>query len=624
VFRYLFGDTRAIEIRAPRYKGRQSTVVSRFRPGDFQGAVAEVLRLSGNAPAIYAVMNGVDPSMPIGRSLRGATGPDGKYKGPGATAEDIPSRRHILIDSDPVRPSQTNATEEEKEYAKVVSEEAQAYLAGQGFSEPMRSYSGNGPHAIYPADLGCDEDTTLLVKSFLVALSGRFSNDRAKIDTGVHDLPRLVKVPETWVAKGPHSEDRPHRYSRILSIPEDSGFVTAEMLRAVVSDLAPPPAKPTLDVDAQIERKLEKSTNAPPPSRAFIVEATNGMPAEERARGYVFASEFPDSIAGEEGHKRLYRVACELVDGFGLTRTEAMPIFQEWNAAKAQPPESQRQLDHKLDDAIKNHPVPSLNRLKAEWNGKPSVNGKDLSPPEPEPWKPLRLGELPPVPDFPLDVLPEPVERLVVEAATSIGCDPAMVAGHVIPTAGGLIGRSASLLQGTNRFDHATVNLAVIAQPGDGKTPALDYAIEPVLEIDRMLVEDFEREKELYKSELKERLGKENGEDEEPEPPVLSRIWTDDVTMESVSRVLAASPRGVIMIRDELSSLILSLNQYKRGAGSDRPNLLKIWSSKPVLIDRVQNQNGEPVRIPFPFMCITGNCPPQRSARWSIPRATTG
>jgi hypothetical protein len=80
--------------------------------------------------------------------------------------------------------------------------------------------------------------------------------------------------------------------------------------------------------------------------------------------------------------------------------------------------------------------------------------------------------------------------------------------------------------------------------------------------------------------------------------------------MEAAFRVLAANPRGLIMIRDELSSLILGLNQYKGGSGNDRPNLLKTWSSKPVLIDRVLNEFGEPIRIAFPFLCIAGNLPP--------------
>src|SRR5262249_19839603 len=103
----------------------------------------------------------------------------------------------------------------------------------------------------------------------------------------------------------------------------------------------------------------------------------------------------------------------------------------------------------------------------------------DAPPPEGEPWEPLRLGELPPVPAFPLPGLPEDAAGLVVEAGRAVGCDPGMVAGPVLATAGGLIGRSASLLMGANHFAHACVFQANVALPGDGKSPSLDYATGP-------------------------------------------------------------------------------------------------------------------------------------------------
>jgi hypothetical protein len=93
----------------------------------------------------------------------------------------------------------------------------------------------------------------------------------------------------------------------------------------------------------------------------------------DRARAYVFSPGFPESIEGSFGHGPLYRCACELVDGFGLDRADARPILSDYNQQKARPPESEYQVDHKLDDAIKDHPVPSLKRLNA---GRPEVNGR--------------------------------------------------------------------------------------------------------------------------------------------------------------------------------------------------------------------------------------------------------
>jgi hypothetical protein len=82
-----------------------------------------------------------------------------------------------------------------------------------------------------------------------------------------------------------------------------------------------------------------------------------------RARAYVMSPRFPDSIEGQRGHDKIFNAACRLVDGFGLSYAQAMPILQEYNATKANPPESERQLDHKLRDALKTYPSPSLKQL---------------------------------------------------------------------------------------------------------------------------------------------------------------------------------------------------------------------------------------------------------------------
>src|SRR5208337_1561572 len=59
-------------------------------------------------------------------------------------------------------------------------------------------------------------------------------------------------------------------------------------------------------------------------------------------------------------------VASVLVDGFGLTFDQALPIFQDWNRDKAQPPESNEQVRHKLNSVFKKHPVPSLKLLNGD------------------------------------------------------------------------------------------------------------------------------------------------------------------------------------------------------------------------------------------------------------------
>src|SRR4051812_35561325 len=58
-------DSHAIELRAPKTRPPKTSgeinVVKRFAPGAFAEAAGAAYKLSGHAPAVYLVMNGIDP-----------------------------------------------------------------------------------------------------------------------------------------------------------------------------------------------------------------------------------------------------------------------------------------------------------------------------------------------------------------------------------------------------------------------------------------------------------------------------------------------------------------------------------------------------------------------------------
>ena len=231
----------------------------------------------------------------------------------------------------------------------------------------------------------------------------------------------------------------------------------------------------------------------------------------------------------------------------------------------------------------------------------------DQQPPDGEPWPALRLGTLPPAPGFPLHVLPSAARRLVAEAASAIGCDPSFPAVDVFAASAGAIGRSRGLNLGSNQFARASLFVAAVGAPGDGKSPAFGYATEPIRRLDNEFMEAFREAKARYREALK---ASKKGEGPSPPEPVPVRLGVDDTTVEALFRILAANRRGLLMMRDELSALLKGLGQYKGGGGSDRPNLLKIWSGQPFSIDRVLNEFGEPIHIPFPMLSIVGNMTP--------------
>jgi len=110
------------------------------------------------------------------------------------------------------------------------------------------------------------------------------------------------------------------------------------------------------------------SEGAPEPFPSLLVDVANrprGVPlplmraqeaparldVEERARRYV--DTMRESVSGKGGHDSLFRVACALVNGFDLPIASARRIVDDYNATKAAPPWSDKEITHKLDDAAK-------------------------------------------------------------------------------------------------------------------------------------------------------------------------------------------------------------------------------------------------------------------------------
>lgn len=154
--------------------------------------------------------------------------------------KDILSRNVLFIDIDPVRPSKTSATDEEKAAAKYIGEEIQAYLTTRGFPTPAWVDSGNGYHLYYLIDLFNSLESTNLIKNFLSALGDKFDTLAVKVDRTVYNAARISKLPGTWARKGEDRKDlipsRPHRLSTVLFVPEKITIVTKEMLEEIISE----------------------------------------------------------------------------------------------------------------------------------------------------------------------------------------------------------------------------------------------------------------------------------------------------------------------------------------------------------------------------------------------------
>jgi len=91
---------------------------------------------------------------------------------------------------------------------------------------------------------------------------------------------------------------------------------------------------------------------------AFRYKSGGKPPADpgdlvQRARKYLAA--MPAAVSGQGGHNQTFTAACVLVQGFGLSHKEAWPLLKEYNE-RCQPPWSDKELWHKLEDAEKADP----------------------------------------------------------------------------------------------------------------------------------------------------------------------------------------------------------------------------------------------------------------------------
>jgi hypothetical protein len=229
----------------------------------------------------------------------------------------------------------------------------------------------------------------------------------------------------------------------------------------------------------------------------------------------------------------------------------------------------------------------------------------DPEPPPPKsiPIKPIPLGAAPPAPAFPLDVLPDPLRKLVEEGAWAFNCPSDFFGVYLLGLASGAIANSRHLSITRTHSQAPCLYLAVVGPPGSGKSPALKTLRRPF-----DLAE--QRNRRIWEEEMAS--WKKADEEDRGQRPILQRVLVSDITTESLGLVLSENPRGLVMVRDELMGLIAGMNQYKGGKGSDRQVYLALWSGDTISIDRKsdRSQEGAPLYVADPFTSIVGGIQP--------------
>ena len=233
--------------------------------------------------------------------------------------------------------------------------------------------------------------------------------------------------------------------------------------------------------------------------------------------------------------------------------------------------------------------------------GKPQPHTGNATGSDADGWtEPLPLPTLPKVLAFDLRLLPDKFAPWVADAAERARFAPDFAAVAAMVAFGSLVGRRIGLrLKAMDDWtEYGNVWGALIGLPSSLKTPAMRDAMAPFKRLqfgaDEIAAKDalifaVELEKAKIRNEAAKKAAKtslaENPNAKldlvlEPLPvaPPSRVYWTSDATVERLGEILAENPNGLLVERDELSSLLTSLEDERNATA--RGFYLTGWSGK--------------------------------------------
>jgi hypothetical protein len=215
-----------------------------------------------------------------------------------------------------------------------------------------------------------------------------------------------------------------------------------------------------------------------------------------------------------------------------------------------------------------------------------------------------RRGELP---DFPVDTLSPPWQAWIGRAAHGAGVTPGHIAVPLLGVASSLIGTARRVRASRSWSEPMSLWACVVAPSGDRKTPALRVTLRALDLIEKnnsatVNIARIAHETRVRKSKEAMKKWKDERQaalDAKParEPPsmpvdaidpgdfISPRLYATDPTIESLASLLRVRPRGMTLIRDELSGLFSNMGRYS--SGSDRPFWLEAWNGGRHVVERV-------------------------------------
>ncbi|MFD1558684.1 YfjI family protein [Paraburkholderia silviterrae] len=244
---------------------------------------------------------------------------------------------------------------------------------------------------------------------------------------------------------------------------------------------------------------------------------------------------------------------------------------------------------------------------------------------------PLPKQDLASVQPFDTALLPESLQPWGADIAERMQCPADFVAATIMAALGVVIGRRVGIRPKANDdwTEYANQWVCIVGRPSVMKSPAMTAALAPFKRLEAEAIKQYEFEMQGYNEEkdlhemrveaaqknTKKALIKDPTarvdriELDEPQAPLLRRYLVNDAYVESLHEICSENPQGVGVFRDELVSLLKSLD--REGQESARGFYLTGWNGNGgYTVDRIGR--GRNLRAEAVCLSLLGSTQPGR------------
>jgi hypothetical protein len=191
---------------------------------------------------------------------------------------------------------------------------------------------------------------------------------------------------------------------------------------------------------------------------------------------------------------------------------------------------------------------------------------------------------------------------ILTQTARAMPTAPEFLFTTLLPAAASRIGSAAQVvIKPSAKYTQPMVFwTADVSGSGTLKTPAQRIILDPLIALEKEAHAAYQAELENY--ERSKAAGTTIPK------PIRQRYITKDSTLETLQRIHAENPRGILYYRDELAGSIKVRNQYRGGYGADEEAELDQWNGSAVIVDRAEKS----ICLPNSAISRTG------SIQWEI------